>query len=108
MFQTPIWTGVADSRKSKRYKAGEQIIRDSHWWLPVMAIYTGGRLEELAQLQHSDLAFTTDKIPHIKFHDEGDRRLKTSASIRNIPIHPDLQKFGFLELFDQKKMDGLT
>ena len=55
LFQTPIWTGTSKAKKSLRYNAGDKIIKDSYWWLPVIGLFTGMRLEEICQLQACDL-----------------------------------------------------
>ncbi|WP_167730561.1 hypothetical protein [Terasakiella sp. SH-1] len=103
LFQTPQWTGTSSQNQNKRYLEGKEIIRDSYWWLPVMALYTGARLEELAQLEHDDLKFTEDGTAYLLVHDEGERRVKTPKSKRQVPVHPDLIELDFLKLFKKKK-----
>ena len=47
LFKTPIWTG---SHPTVRSRAGSEIIRDAKFWLPILALYHGARLEEFADL----------------------------------------------------------
>ena len=105
LFASPIWvgTGSAPDDFSKRDKSGKAIYRDAYWWLPVAALWTGARLEELAQLHHEDLAKDRNGKPYIRIHDEGIRRVKTAHSIRNVPIHSMLVRFGFIGLFDESR-----
>ncbi len=65
-------------------------------WLPLLAMYTGARLSELAQLTPSDLIeepdghwlSITDKAEH--------QKLKSVAAKRKIPVHQALIDAGFL------------
>lgn len=66
-------------------------------WLPLLSLYLGARLEELAQLDKSDVRLDRDHGPYISINAEGDKRLKTASSARNIPVHPTLVALGFLE-----------
>ena len=106
---SPIWSGTRSRREdvSKRHQSGPHVYRDAYWWLPVLALWTGARLEELAQLHHSDLGFDVHRTPFIKIHDEGDRRTKNLNSVRNIPVHPFLVEIGALDLFKKGRVrDG--
>jgi integrase len=69
---------------------------EAAYWLPMLAMYTGARLSELAQLTPSDLVEEpdgywlniTDKAEH--------QKLKSVAAKRKIPIHQALVDAGFL------------
>ena len=74
-----------------------------HFWLPLLALYTGNRIGELAQLSVND-AVIDEKVKYIKIYgDNDDKSLKTTASWREIPIHPDLIKLGFVDYVKQMK-----
>jgi integrase len=78
-------------------------------WLPLLALYTGGRLEELCQLHLSDIK-TENGIAYLRILDLPDeddieegssgtkpiKILKNEPSRRNIPIHQALIDAGFL------------
>lgn len=67
------------------------------YWIPIIGLYTGARIGELAQLRVSDIT-TEDGIHIIKITDDGeDQKVKTSASRRSIPIHSELIRLGLLE-----------
>jgi integrase len=104
LFLSPIWSGTRSRRedRTRRHEVGPQIHRDAYWWLPPAALWTGTRLEEIAQVHHEDLQFDRDRIPYLKIHKEGERQLKNDNSIRNVPIHPFLVELGFLDLFKPK------
>jgi integrase len=99
LFATPIWKGTKAQKPSLRYQKGRRIIRDAYWWLPVIAIFTGMRLEEIAQLQCGDLKQTKDGIAYIEVAEGEGKRLKTDSSTRDVPVHPTLADLGFTALF---------
>ncbi len=70
-------------------------------WGPLIAIYTGARLNEISQLQLDDIR-QQDGIWCFDFNDEGDgKKLKTAASRRLVPVHSRLLELGLLEYTDQ-------
>lgn len=86
--------------------------RPHYYWLPLLGLFTGGRLNELAQLYLADIKTTDEGTPYIDFNLEGadkrhvddsdqpaaaDKSLKTISSAREIPIHKNLLELGFLE-----------
>lgn len=67
------------------------------YWIPLLGLYTGARIGELAQLRVQDIS-QVDGIPVIQITDADEgQRLKTSASRRRIPIHPELIRLGLLD-----------
>ncbi|WP_345793047.1 site-specific integrase [Thauera sp. JM12B12] len=68
----------------------------SEFWLPLLGLFTGARLNELCQLTVSDIG-THDGIETISILDNDfNKRLKNTASRRIIPIHSKLIELGFL------------
>jgi integrase len=67
------------------------------YWLPLLGLYTGARVNELAQLGSDDV-FIEDGIPTIRITSSGDsgKRLKSESSRRDIPVHNDLLSLGFM------------
>jgi integrase len=105
LLASPCWSGTRSMAEDRthRHEPGPQVHRDAYWWLPIMALWTGARLEELAQLQHGDLCKDREGIYYLAIHSEGDRRTKNNHSIRNVPVHTFLNELGFIGLFDAKK-----
>ena len=69
-------------------------------WGPLIAIYTGARLNEIAQLQLDDILQVDDQwCFDINEKAEG-VRLKTASATRMIPIHSELLDMGFIEYVD--------
>lgn len=66
-------------------------------WIPLLALYTGARLNELCQLQRKDIK-CVDGIWCIFITDKGENQhLKSISSRRVIPLHTEIIKVGFLE-----------
>jgi len=99
LFATPIWTGTSAQKASLRYRKGRKVFKDAYWWLPVVAIFTGMRLEEICQLQKGDWKTTKNGFAYLAVAEGEGRRLKTDSSIRDVPVHPTLASLGFGELF---------
>jgi integrase len=79
---------------------------EAAFWLPLLGLFTGARLGELAPLTTADV--TTDEpsqIPMITIREdpEQDRRLKTAGSARVVPVHPELVRIGFLRFVEQAR-----
>ena len=71
---------------------------EAAFWLPLIALFTGARQSELAQLRICDLA--QDPENAIWFFDigtGGGRSIKTTSSRRKVPVHDQLAKTGLLQ-----------
>lgn len=94
LFSSPVWTGCWS--KHRRSRPGSLIIRDDRYWLPLLGLYQGNRLEEFAQLLRSDVR-NENGIWYMDINDEGDKQLKNEQSKRRVPVHPYIQALGFMD-----------
>jgi len=77
----------------KDTKAG----KDAAYWIPLLGLYSGARLGELAQLRVADVQ-TIGEIHVLSITNEAEgQSVKTDAGIRLVPIHSELIRLGFLE-----------
>lgn len=81
-------------------------------WVPLLAAFTGARLEELAQLAVTDVKLQ-DGVHLIHFQERYDERdpgfrrsLKNASSHRYVPVHGALIELGFLDFVKQQRGDG--
>ncbi|RKE53571.1 site-specific recombinase XerD [Sphingomonas sp. PP-CC-3G-468] len=97
IFASPVYADGA------RPAAGKG---EAAYWLPLLALYTGARMEELGQLRPADVQQISypdgDGIDlsswFIRIQEDADDslRLKNAASERDVPVHPELERLGFL------------
>ena len=72
--------------------------RHAAYWLPLLALFTGARVEELAQLLVEDVHLVEGLGHYLNITDEAAHsHLKNSASRRRIPLHPVLVACGFID-----------
>lgn len=102
IFSTPIYTGCSSARE--RLKKGPQIIRDEYFWLPLLGLYQGGRLNELGSLLVSEvkteegiLFLELDVLETGEDSAEEDEAMKSYTSLRVSPVHPVVMACGFAE-----------
>jgi integrase len=75
-------------------------------WGPLIAAYSGARLNEIAQIELTDIK-NDDGIWYFDISDEGeDKAVKTVASKRRIPIHSEILKAGLLEYVETLRQKG--
>lgn len=76
------------------------------FWLPVISLYSGARIEEIAQLHIADVRFEEniavfEIAPNSgKQHQQNSKRVKNKPSTRTIPIHKQIIKTGFMDFVD--------
>lgn len=88
IFSSPIYT------EEYRPNAGAG---EAAYWLPLLALYTGARLDELGQLRKSDIRSEEDIwFIDINTLDEG-KSLKTQSSKRKVPLHPTILDAGIIK-----------
>lgn len=95
IFNAPIFTGCVDDERRWRTAARTRVKR-GRYWVPLIALHTGMRLNEVCSLRKGDIQLE-DGITFINVTDSGGRRLKTRNAVRKIPIHPGLDQLGFVD-----------
>jgi integrase len=80
------------------------------FWLPLLGLHTGGRLNELCQLDTEDVSEKEGIWVISMMDDERDRPLpkvlKNQSSRRVVPIHSELIRMGFLDFVNQAVKEG--
>jgi integrase len=69
-------------------------------WVVIIALYTGARLEEIAQLNTADIREAEGngaKVWVIDIHNGGTNKVKNEWSVRLVPVHSALVRAGFLD-----------
>jgi integrase len=100
-----IFTGPIYSRRDRPKGGGGEAAA----WLPLLALYTGARIEELAQLNVEDIKSHTDTEWYIEIGDYAEgQSVKTNSSRRRVPIHPLLINAGLIRYRNRLESAGST
>lgn len=102
LFRSPVWTGC---HPVFRTQPGGQVIRDEKYWLPLLGLYHGNRLEEFAQLRGEDVK-REDGVWFLRIHGEDGRQIKNDQSARRVPLHPEIERLGFLDYVTETAPKG--
>lgn len=80
------------------------------FWPPLIALMTGARVNEIAQLYLADVVDDDRDHPgrwrFMILAKEKDQRVKNPSSLRSIPMHPKLIEMGFLTYLEDVKSLG--
>ena len=107
IFASPVYAN------GDRPKGGKG---EAAYWLPLLGLFTGARLEEIGQLRVSDVQrreypdqdgkMLAGWFLHItESTDERGQanRIKNAASERLVPLHPELERLGFIAYVEKLK-----
>lgn len=127
-----VWFATGRAKRTGRGRPTLHF-RPFYYWIPLLAIHTGGRANELAQLYLDDVKTSEQGVPYIKFQvtrpdqlvvDEDDeldpegsgspgrratspdKSLKTVNSNREVPLHSVLLDAGFMRYVDRLRSEG--
>ncbi|SFL80093.1 DUF6538 domain-containing protein [Methylorubrum salsuginis] len=94
-FSLPVFTGCRDW--DDIHTAGTELFHRAAYFGPMLAHYTGMRREEFCALSVDDVVTTNGEHPylHVCFNAFG--RVKNAQSVRNLAVHPELIRLGFLD-----------
>lgn len=105
IFASPVY---ANGERPKQGKG------EAAYWLPLLGLFTGARLEEIGQLRVSDVQrreypdqdgkMLAGWFLHItEATDERGQanRIKNAASERLVPLHPELERLGFISYVEK-------
>lgn len=70
---------------------------DPLFWLPLIALLMGLRMEEAAQLGPDDVS-SDQNIPYVMVRQQLGDSVKSEAGFRTVPVHPALIELGFMDL----------
>lgn len=92
LFDDPLFTAYQLPEASKAGK-------DAAYWLPLLGLYTGARISELAQLHTGDVQHSEEDgwTLTIEEDPEEGQRVKNAHSVRSVPLHPELFRLGFVD-----------
>jgi integrase len=96
IFASPLFHRCAGD--DQEHELGDVEIRDWRYWIPHIALYSGARLGEIAQLLTADLKQLHGVwVFHITREGSDSKTTKTMGSQRVVPVHSALIKMGLLD-----------
>lgn len=93
---------------SSQYVKGRHELA-SHFWVPLLGLFTGARLNEICQLEVSDISYSEElKRWLIDFNENSqtvvEKSLKRAYHTRQVPIHQVLLTLGFVDYMESMKL----
>ena len=80
------------------------------FWVPLIGLFTGARLEEICQLELEDIK-EVDGIWCMDINSKGAKSVKTAAGERLVPLHPflveDLKLINYVDLLKETRNERL-
>ena len=98
IFSSPVYT---EGLRTEGMKG------EAAYWLPLLALFTGARLNELGQLRVEDVK-VSEGIHYLHITDlgEGQSLKKGSKNWRRVPLHEELIRLGFLRYVEDRRNEG--
>ncbi len=111
IFRAPLFTGCIDDEHGYA-RRGRCHPRRARFWVPLIALFSGLRLNEICQLDVADI-IELDGVPCFTVRsglddDGGQKRVKNLASERVVPIHIDLRRIGLCRFVTGQQSIGHT
>ena len=109
IFTAPLHTGCRDDGHG--YAApGNCRPRNARFWIPLISLFNGLRLNEACQLDVTDVRLI-EEVPCFVITEASagsatDKRLKTASSARVVPIHPELVALRFMDFVVERRRAG--
>jgi len=103
---SPLFTGFL--RDGKEYIKGARVADDWRYWIPLICLFTGARIGEVAQLNIADIVNDGSVwYFHIRNEQSLGQATKNNQS-RVAPMHSMLRKIGFLDFVDRCRQGSPT
>ncbi|MDP3174907.1 MAG: tyrosine-type recombinase/integrase [Phenylobacterium sp.] len=109
IFHAPLYRGCVDDEYGYA-DIGSARPRRARFWVPLIALFSGMRMNEICQLDVADIR-RVDGVDCFLITSRStgggdDKKVKTSTSERFVPIHPRLTEIGFIDFVDERRRSG--
>lgn len=82
------------------------LVQPERFWIPLLGLFTGARINELCQLREEDIQIADDiPIIHLRHKPELMQFTKAGKS-RSFPVHPILLELGFCDFVTNQRRTG--
>jgi len=102
LFRSPLHMECAQGKE-----------RGGRFWVPLLSLFHGFRCNEACQLYTEDVK-TVEGITFIAIREEREdgskceKKLKTKQSKREVPLHPELIRLGFMDFVQERRRDSTS
>jgi integrase len=109
LFRAPLYKGCKDDGTGYA-KVGPNRPRRGRFWVPLVGLFHGLRLNEAGQLETADVK-EENGIMYLYVRESSDdaaptqKSIKTAQSKRRVPVHPEMFKLGFREFVQARRQD---
>jgi integrase len=111
MFTAPLYRGCKNDGNGYT-TPGDARPKGTRFWIPLIGLYSGLRLNEICQLDTSDIRVVDDVrcfvITEKSLVGSTDKSLKTRSSERIVPVHPKLLDLGLVAFVEERSKRGDT
>nr|WP_294534861.1 site-specific integrase [uncultured Rhodoblastus sp.] len=109
IFSAPLFRGCVDDEAGYA-SPGENHPRRGRFWVPLIGLFSGMRLNEICQLDVADVRTIVGIECFVVTTETAGaatgKKLKTENAERIIPVHPKLLEFGFNEHLAERRGSG--
>lgn len=109
LFHLPLYTGCRDDFKYFR-QTGPNHPRNERFWIPLVGLFSGMRVNEILQMDIADVVRRDNiwcfYVTNRSLEGPSQKRLKSSAAERYVPIHSALLHIGFIDFLEDAKRSG--
>jgi len=106
LFNAPLYTGCVDDWNGYT-RVGSNVIRRARFWIPLIGLFSGLRLNEICQLDHADVLILDGvlcfNVKATSSQSISEKRVKNVASERIVPVHAELYRVGFEEYLGARR-----
>ncbi|MHC2001778.1 DUF6538 domain-containing protein [Methylobacterium sp. CM6241] len=96
IFNAPLYTGCTDDEIGYA-KVGPLRPRRARFWVPILSLFHGLRLNECCQLAPDDIAERDGVAVILVRAAEASQRVKSKTGTRIVPLHPEILAMGILD-----------
>lgn len=104
LFERPVFTGYAHWDDIDT--PGPEFFHRAEYYCTILAAYEGARREEYCGLAVGDVITDNGDIPYLHISPNAVRRIKNLQSVRNLALHPEIVRLGFLDYVQAIKALG--
>lgn len=105
-FRRPLFSGYAGWDDIDT--PGGEFYHRAEYFCSLLGIYQGARREEYCGLHVDDVIADNGPLPYIHIAPNEIRRIKNVQSVRNLALHPELIRLGFLDYVEAIRALGYT